>query len=166
MFHLLTNVKHFVLWLILSCMFASAYADIPKPFFSDSLRELETTYKDKPFLLSIWSLSCAPCVDELKTLGRLKKIHPDLNLVLLSADNPELANEAHQFLTKVELQDVNSWIYGSNQPERLRYAIDKNWYGEMPRSYFYSKDGKRQSVSGVIKEQILKNWIVTHFESN
>lgn len=136
----------------------------PKPFLFDSLQEIENTYNGKPFLLSIWSLSCAPCVSELHMLSDIKKEHPELNLVLLSSDSPELASEAQQFLTRFELETMSSWIYGTNEPEKLRYAIDPRWYGEMPRSYFYDRNGKRLAVSGVVPEEKLRSWIASNLK--
>lgn len=134
----------------------------PKPFYSESLRQIEQSYKGQPFLLSVWSRECTPCMKELEALGELKSEYPDFNLVLVSTDSGSIdaLKEADAFLSEFGLSDTaDSWVYASDRPEKLRYSIDKNWYGEMPRSYFYDEQGRRQAASGLLSESLLRAWI-------
>jgi len=131
-----------------------------KPFYHNSLRKIESSYLGQPFLLSVWSRECAPCIKELATLARLKAEYPALNLVLISTDPIENTSETNSLLTELgHPNTVNSWAYADEQAEKLRYSIDKNWYGEMPRSYFYDSKGKRKATSGLLSEALLRNWI-------
>lgn len=134
----------------------------PKPFDQNSLQTIEKAYDGQPFLLSVWSMECLPCHKELKLLGELANEYPDFNLVLISTDGLEQAEATDAFLSSFQLSNVDSWIYASEDQDRLRYSIDKNWYGEMPRSYFYDHQGQRQAASGLLSEQILRNWMSAH----
>lgn len=147
--------------MLLLCTSSVAYSGQPKPFFYNSMDELEATFSGEYFLLSVWSIECAPCLKELKVLSRLKKQYPDFNLVLLSADGPDLVDDAEKFLDDLNLSSITSWIYGTDRSENLRYAIDPRWYGEMPRSYFYDKEGQRTSTSGLLSEDVLLKWIAS-----
>ena len=45
---------------------------------------------------------------------------------------------------------TDAWAFGSAPPEQLRYAVDTNWRGEMPRSYWFNARGESLAYSGVI----------------
>jgi hypothetical protein len=47
----------------------------------------------------------------------------------------------------------DAWLFGNEPQQRLQYAIDPDWMGEMPRTYFYRADGERRGVSGVLKPE-------------
>jgi len=131
-----------------------------KPFYHNSLKKIESSYLGQAFLLSVWSQECAPCIKELTILAELKAEYPDLNLVLISTDSIDNASINDSLLAKLGHSDtVNSWAYASEQAEKLRYSIDSNWYGEMPRSYFYDAKGERLATSGLLSEALLRSWI-------
>ena len=44
-------------------------------------------------------------------------------------------------------------------PERLRFAIDPRWHGELPRTYLYDRAHVVQAVSGVIPPEQLTKWV-------
>ncbi len=162
----LNSIKVFLRAILFLCAIGVAHADQPKLFLHSSLDELEMTYAGEPFLLSVWSIECGPCFKELEVLGKLREEYPAFNLILLSADSADVMEEVEGFLTEFNLSEENSWVYGSNRSEQLRYVIDPAWYGEMPRSYFYDKDGKRTSVSGLLSEGVLRRWIASTIDSS
>ncbi|MGY8814879.1 MAG: hypothetical protein ACKVHQ_09190 [Gammaproteobacteria bacterium] len=43
--------------------------------------------------------------------------------------------------------------------ERLRYSIDPDWFGELPRNYFYDANSSRIGFSGKLTEDILLEWL-------
>ena len=153
-----TPVLAFILVSLFYCL--SAQAEPPKPFYADSLKKIEANYRGQPFLLSIWSVNCPPCQKELALLSKLKKEQPEFNLVLISTDAFEPVESVERFLRSFSLSDVDSWVYGITEQERLRYSIDKEWYGEMPRSYFYDDQGGRRAISGLLSEDLLRNWVL------
>jgi hypothetical protein len=59
------------------------------------------------------------------------------------------------------LQDLPSWQFSADIPEALRYHIDPDWYGELPRSYFYNAAHERRSHSGQLSRAVLAQWLTT-----
>ena len=56
------------------------------------------------------------------------------------------------------LKDKESWMFADSFVERLRSSIDPNWYGELPRSYYFDSNHRMQSHSGIVSEELLQAW--------
>ncbi|MEM5275313.1 hypothetical protein VSR17_09770 [Cupriavidus taiwanensis] len=128
---------------------AGQAADRVAVFDSANAARIAAGQRGKPFVLVVWSLDCVYCKRNFDALGKLRAKHPDLRVVTLATDNAESLPQVRQVLARVSLTR-NAWVFGSEPQERLRYAVDPEWMGEMPRTYFYRADGQRQGVSGVI----------------
>ncbi|PZX26814.1 conserved hypothetical protein, putative exported protein [Cupriavidus phytorum] len=126
-------------------------ADRVAVFESASAARIVASQHGKPFVLVVWSLDCVYCKRNFDALGKLRARHPDLRVVTLATDSAEASPQVQQVLERVRLTR-NAWVFGHEPQERLRYAVDPDWMGEMPRTYFYRADGQRQGVSGVISE--------------
>lgn len=135
-------------------------AKIPsiKFFQMNSLKAIEEKYEYNDFILVLWSLECPPCYKELKLLSRWWKNNPNLKLVLVSTDSPDQIDAVKNFLDENRLIDGDNWAFSNASTMKLRYSIDPQWYGELPRSYFYQANKPRQAVSGILTEQHLKQW--------
>jgi len=48
--------------------------------------------------------------------------------------------------------------FAESDEERLRYSIDKNWYGELPRTYYYDTSHQVKTLSGSPDLIWLKTW--------
>lgn len=120
-------------------------------FDSANAARIAASQQGKPFVLVVWSLDCVYCKRNFDALGKLRARHPALRVVTLSTDSAEALPQLRQVLQRVSLTR-NAWVFGPEPQERLRYAVDPEWMGEMPRTYFYRADGQRQGVSGVISE--------------
>ncbi|MGX6565735.1 TlpA family protein disulfide reductase [Cupriavidus necator] len=120
-------------------------------FASASAAQLAASQQGKPFVLVVWSLDCVYCKRNFDAIGKLRAQHPNLRVVTLATDNPDALPQVQQLLQRVRLTR-NAWVFGHEPQERLRYAVDPDWMGEMPRTYFYRADGQRQGVSGVISD--------------
>lgn len=131
----------------------------PKSFRSGSLATIQAAREGEPFVLNLWSINCSPCRAEMDVLAKLVREHPKFDLVLIAADDPGDAAEAQALLAEKGLGEVESWVFGEANAQRLRYEIDSGWHGELPRSYFYDPAHNRIAVSGVLKEPQLKAWI-------
>lgn len=118
-------------------------------FSSASLSRLAASQQGKPFVLVVWSLDCVYCRHNFDTIGKLHARSPELRVVTLSMDNFGAQQQVQQQLKRFGLTR-NAWMFGSEMQERLRYALDPDWMGETPRTYFYRADGQRRGVSGVI----------------
>lgn len=135
----------------------AAQADNIQDFDTQSFEQIKAQYEGEPFVVSLWSIDCAPCRVELKMLGELKKNDPDFALVVISTDSIENREEAADILESYELAGIKTWMFADAFVERLRYSVDPLWHGELPRSYFFKADHSFESHSGILtREQIGK----------
>lgn len=138
---------------------ASATAGELRPFAGDSLSAIQQQFAGRPFILTLWSLSCHHCVKELQTLGRLARTARTLPLVIVSTDTPAEAPEIRAALKRFGLDRLDTWVFADAVPERLRHAIDPAWRGELPRSYLFDAAHRRQAHSGMLDEERLTSWL-------
>lgn len=145
-----------------SLAWAAQAVEGPRPFVVGSLKEIQAQYAGKPLIVTFWSVGCTHCPAELKTLGALKRRHPDLNIILVAADTPDDGPETRRLATQYGLAKAPQWVFADPIPERLRMDIDRRWYGELPRTYFYDARGARQGRSGVQPAEQLEQWVAEH----
>lgn len=70
---------------------------------------------------------------------------------MLSTDEPDVSTEVENILIKHKLNDLENWIFGNDDAQKMRYEIDPRWYGELPRTYFFTSSHKRVGKSGALK---------------
>ncbi len=131
---------------------------LPRPLLAGSFREIVATHRQHPFAVLLWSLDCAPCRDDLGRWADRLRVHPGIDLVLVSTDRPALSREVSALLRRLGLAGVESWIFAAANEERLRAEIDPRWHGEVPRSYLYCGGRRLRSVSGLPGPQVLAEW--------
>ncbi len=137
--------------------------EAPLPFVRGSQRHIVSSLAGQPFVLALWSLDCVYCRHDLALLSRLKMEHPQLRLVLVATDQAARRAEITPALATLGLDTEESWIFADGFTERLYYEIDPQWYGELPRTYFYEADGARTGISGKLEENAVSEWIrATH----
>lgn len=130
-----------------------------RPFLSDSLAQITAAREGRPFLLLLWSLDCPPCLKELAGLKALAREMDGRELVLVSTDGPSNSAAAARVLHDLGLGGLDNWIFADDYSERLRYHVDPDWFGELPRAYFYSADHNRRAHSGVLTPEQLQHWL-------
>jgi thiol-disulfide isomerase/thioredoxin len=130
-----------------------------KPFEAGSLKQIEQQYAGKSFLLVMWELNCFPCHEEMELIAGFKKEHPEADVVMISTDDFSKLNDINAMLEKHKLQGVDSWVFADQNMEKLRYSIDPEWFGELPRNYIYDTDGSRIGFSGKLTKEVLEEWI-------
>jgi len=130
-----------------------------RPFISGSFSQILEQRQEKSFVLVLWSLDCPSCYKELEMLGKFSRQHIDLDIVLVSTDITATQDELLTVLTRYQLDNIESWVFSGDSDERLRFEIDRNWYGELPRSYFFQASGKKQVISGLLSEKKLMEWM-------
>jgi hypothetical protein len=89
-------------------------------------------------------------------MAALKEVHkaqPDFKIVMLSTDDIAETAEAQKILLSNQLTDIEHWIYAEENTQKLQYAIDPKWYGELPKTYFFNKAGQREGVSGALSKE-------------
>lgn len=128
----------------------AVHADNIQDFGTQSFAQIKSEYEGKPFVVSLWSIDCAPCRVELKMLGKLKRNNPEFALVVISTDSIEHREEAADILDSFQLQDMKTWMFADAFVERLRYSVDPLWHGELPRSYLFEADHSFKAHSGVL----------------
>lgn len=141
---------------------ASATAGELRPFAGDSLPVIKQQFAGRPFILTLWSLSCHHCVKELRTLGKLARGGRKLPLVIVSTDTPADAPEIHAALKRFGLDRLDTWVFADAVPERLHHAIDPAWRGELPRSYLFDAAHRREVHSGLLGGRHLGDWLQRH----
>lgn len=130
----------------------------PLPFKAGSLQEILEAHSAEPFLLVLWSLRCVPCRHEMALLAETRVRHPDLEVVFVSTDGMAYADDVAAVLKDHGLQAAESWIF-AGPVQRLRYAIDPDWYGVLPRSYFYNASHERVAVTGGLEKAQVLAWL-------
>ncbi len=135
-----------------------AHGDNIQAFDGQSFAQIKEDFAGKPFVLSLWSIDCAPCRVELKLLGEIKQRHADFPLVIISTDLLEDREEALDNLDSSNVAEYQSWRFADAFVEKLRFSIDPLWHGELPRSYFFAQDHSFESHSGVLSEEQLAKY--------
>lgn len=135
-----------------------AWATGFQPFQANSRQGIEQAHANKAIIMAFWSVDCAYCAEDLATLGEVARQRPDIVLVTVNTDQNN-AVEAEKFLDEIKLQPHERWQFGQADADRLRYSIDRNWYGELPRTYFYNLRHEVQAVSGKPAAAWLKRWL-------
>lgn len=166
-----------MLW-VASLAFSANYAlaaqqtQIPsqlQPLHRGSFQKIVADHAGKPFIVALWSVSCTHCGADLEIFERLAKKYAQFNLVLISTDSPEEGAVISRSLNQYQLAQpeprqkragkVESWVFADSYSERLRYEIDPQWYGELPRTYFYDAQGRATAISGVLEAEKIEQWV-------
>lgn len=122
-----------------------------KTFNSGSYQQILRENASQPFVLAIWSVDCPSCIKDMSVLSEIRQRHPELKIVLLSTDEPSATSETKNILAHHALSDLENWIFGGDDAQKLRYEIDPGWYGELPRTYFFNTEHGRVGKSGALK---------------
>jgi thiol-disulfide isomerase/thioredoxin len=158
-------------WLvILSLAFGASCAHAAQhtqPLLRGSYQKIIATHAGKPFIVALWSVSCTHCGADLQLFEQLAKKYGRFNLVLISIDTPEQEAEIAHTLKNYHLLQatskktgkIESWVFADSYTERLRFEIDAQWYGELPRTYFYDAKGNVKGVSGVLDAKETEQWL-------
>ncbi len=150
------KTKYLLIFLLFFSFFqATAYATETnlKTFNNGSYQQLLVDYKDKAFVLIIWSVTCSSCLKEMSFISKLHQQQPELNLVMLTVDDDSVSPQINEILRKFKLKDLEHWVFAEDNSAKLRYEIDSSWYGELPRTYFFNNKHQRTAISGVINEE-------------
>lgn len=130
-----------------------------RPFDAASLSALRKTHAGRPFVLAFWSIYCEPCRDEMAEWNAIKRLYPSLPIELVSTDAPSERALIDAFFAKYPPGAVQKWVFSDAFSERVRYAVDKRWRGELPRSYFYDAAHNPQVRSGKVGRAWIAAWM-------
>lgn len=130
-----------------------------RSFNAGSLAEIKAHYADRPFMLTLWSLTCGHCAQELRLLGKLARKDRHLPLAIVSTDTPDDGRDIQAALKRFGLDHLDTWVFADAVPERLRRGIDPAWRGELPRSYLFDAAHRATARSGTLDETELRDWL-------
>lgn len=125
----------------------------PTAFTSGSYQQILAANANRPFMLVIWSINCPSCLKDMELLSNIHKSRPDLKMIMLAADEPSATEQIQQILEKNQLTGIENWAYADENTEKLQFEIDPQWYGELPRTYFFDRTHQRTGVSGVLTQE-------------
>ncbi len=149
-----SSIFHLLVIVGLTALSINTYAEPAtlKAFKAGSYQQLLTEHNQQPFMLVVWSITCSSCLKDMALLSSVNKNNPTLDIVMLSTDDSSSSEQIQKVLAKNDLAKLENWIYADENTQKLQYEIDSNWYGELPRTYFFDKSHQRQGVSGVLSK--------------
>jgi hypothetical protein len=90
----------------------------------------------------------------------LARERPGMRLVLIAADpTPADVADLSATLDKAGLAKAESWAFADAFSERLRFEIDPQWRGEMPRTILVAADGMVTVMPGVADLTAVRAWL-------
>jgi hypothetical protein len=151
------SLSQLILLLLLSI--SSVQAEL-LDFKPDSLPSIVEQHAGDRFLLFVWSVDCPACKNDLANFSKLQQIIPNNRIILLNSDGELSSQKVAQTIAEFGLEGLENWKFADSATARLRYKLDQNWAGELPRSYFYAADSSRQAFSGSLDVDQLKEWLL------
>ncbi len=127
-------------------------------FTAGSYDRIVQAHAGKPFVLAVWSLTCEPCREELELFSGFLQKNPQFELVLIATDTPADEPALRAALARHRIARAEIWVFADAFQEKLRFEIDRRWYGELPRTYFFNAAGVRQGVSGKLDAGRIDAW--------
>lgn len=147
------------LWLLLGAMSFNLFAQ-STAFSAGHLEQLQQQHQGQRWLMLLWSVDCPPCFKELAAISRMHRRDPSLPVVLVNTDGDELVDKQRvAVIEKYRLNTLTNLHFVDGQAAAARYRIDPQWYGELPRSYFYRADGERIARSGLVDTAVINQWL-------
>jgi thiol-disulfide isomerase/thioredoxin len=114
------------------------------PVDEAGIRKLVSEHKGKVLVVNFWATWCSPCRAEMPALLSFAKKHQPkrVELVLVSADEPEDEAKARQFLQSVGATG-RQYLKKAADDEKFINGIDPKWSGALPATFVYDRNGKR-----------------------
>jgi len=123
------------------------------------MARLRETYKGRPMVVHLWSLTCAPCLEEFPKWTRRIKRHPEVAFVFINTDGVSHARALAMRLQAAGLHPTRSLVYADDFVERLQYEIAPDWYGELPRNELVLASGGSVAKLGVLSDADFEKWV-------
>jgi thiol-disulfide isomerase/thioredoxin len=155
-------------WLLLALLvlvlppmsIGSAGTDQLRPFGRGSWQDIRKAHAGRPTVVHFWGLTCGPCRIEMPAWGKLLLERRDLELVVINADLvPNEPDAVSTMLAQTGLSAAENWTFNDDFVERLRYEIDPQWRGEIPRTMLISRDGSSTVIEGVADLETVRAWL-------
>jgi thiol-disulfide isomerase/thioredoxin len=135
-----------------------------KPLKEDVLNEILAESNNKIVVINLWAFWCQPCKEEFPELVKFGETNKDkAKLVLISLDDKaDLETKTKPFLVKNNV-NYTSYYNDFDKDEKLIKALDENWEGAIPSTFFF-KNGKL--VKSLVGKQTEKDFQKAYNEIN
>jgi thiol-disulfide isomerase/thioredoxin len=110
------------------------------PVSAARLRELAGRPGAKATVLNVWATWCLPCREEFPSLLAAARRHPDVRLLLVSADFEDQLQLARVFLAEHGVTDTT--FYKSEADQAFIDGIDSTWTGALPATVVFDARGR------------------------
>lgn len=116
----------------------------------------------KPLVVHFWGLTCPPCLVELPDWAKLERSAPRARFVYVQAERQPPERGAAT-LAKAGLGRSEQWAFGTDaNEERLRFAVDPRWRGELPKTVLIAPDGAVTPMRDGTDFAQIRAWLATH----
>jgi hypothetical protein len=72
---------------------------------------------------------------------------------------PQPAERISNTLAKAGLSGAENWALADDFEQKIRFAIDRDWMGELPRTTLIGRDGTVTTFSGAMDFSKLAAWL-------
>lgn len=143
-----------------------ANAEPPRTFDDASWQALLNSHKGQPVIVHFWGFSCGNCMVELADWGKFARENPGMAIAFVNWDRHGAdARRIEKALAKSGLGGVESYTLANGFEEKLRFAVDHDWMGELPYTRLIERDGTAKSFSGTADFESLSQWLGTARQS-
>lgn len=154
------SMRRLVAMLVLPVvMTVPALAAELRSFDSESMAVVLKTHAKSPFVLAFWSVHCEPCRAEMADWKMLRRRYPGIPVLLVAADSLRDRAVIERFLKRYDPGSVERWAFADDFQEKIRYSVDRGWRGELPRTYLFDGEHRREIVSGAISLNAVDAWM-------
>ncbi len=121
---------------------AVAQQSFIKTFYPGSYTKVLENNKGSEFTLLFWSVDCPPCLEKLKLISEAG-MHAKRKFVFVSTDGDEMLADVTAVVKQMNLEQQVHWVFKSGLSQEIINSVDSNWYGEVPRNYYFNKKHQR-----------------------
>jgi len=145
------------LWVVATAL-TPVFGQVIEPFHAGEMAPMRATFKGRPVLFHVWSLTCAPCLAEMPKWAQRIRQHPEVAFIFMNADGVSQSAAAAQRLAIAGVKPSRSLIYADDYVERLQNEIAPEWHGELPRTEWTAVNGKKFVVLGPVTDAQFGQW--------
>ncbi len=101
-------------------------------------------------LVNFWASWCIPCKEEMPSLAKLRTTYGrKLNVIMVAIDEKDSIDSAIRPILTQSGVDFETYIKQEGNDEQFINAINKDWSGALPTTFFYDVQGKQlEMVTG------------------